>query len=450
MAIIYKSNIDLGGLQLQNAALHPTDTAPSSPSEGQVYFNTSSNDKKVYIWDGTVWVDVSGDIRSISSGTLNTMSITNGSGGNAVIELDHLGIEDLTAPTKNGQGFDGILFYDTSNSATKWLSVADSSGIEIDNQTLQLANIPNSSLTNSSVTVTKGNGLTSTSGGSMSLGGSVTITVGEGTGISIETNAVALKNHASLTDNTVLMWDDTNGQLVDSAITDDGTTIEFGSDSDTRNVIVSGNLTVEGTTTTIDSNTVNIGDNILVLNADETGTPSQDAGIEIERGTATNASFLWDEGDDHWRTSGKFAIGTIDEITSVPAASKFLIATGTNNVTKYATLGNVASSLGLGNHTILLDAANRDNVQKNAGGDVYEVWHGLGTKFVMVTILDATTFEEIMVETTRPTTNTVKVHFATAPSDGDYICMTSKVGVEDTANLGENFGDSGGGGTEAP
>ena len=127
-----------------------------------------------------------------------------------------------------------------------------------------------------------------------------------------------------------------------------------------------------------------------------------------------------------------------------------MIATGSNNVTKYATLGNVASSLGLGNHTILLDAANRDNVQKNGTGEVYEVYHGLGTKYVMVTILDATTFEEVMVETTRPTANTVKVHFAVAPSDGDYICMTSKVGVEDTANAGANFGDTGGGGTEAP
>ena len=447
MAIIYKSNIDLGGLQLQNAAIHPTDTQPSTGTEGQVYFNTSSGNKKLYVYDGTTWIDVTGDIRSITAGT--GIGVTNGSGGDATVSLSHLGLESLTAISS--ESADEIFMYDTSLGGAAYLSVNTASGITIDSTSndLKLSSIPNSSLANSSITVTGGGGLTATAGAT-SLGGSTTIAVGAGTGITVNTDDVAIKNAGNFSDNTILMWDDTNGQLVDSAITDDGTTIEFGSDSDTRNVIVSGNLTVEGTTTTIDSNTVNIGDNILVLNADETGTPSQDAGIEIERGTATNASFLWDEGDDHWRTSGKFAIGTIDEITSVPAASKFLIATGTNNVTKYATLGNVASSLGLGNHTILLDAANRDNVQKNAGGDVYEVWHGLGTKFVMVTILDATTFEEVMVETTRPTTNTVKVHFATAPSDGDYICMTSKVGVEDTANLGENFGDSGGGGTEAP
>ena len=66
------------------------------------------------------------------------------------------------------------------------------------------------------------------------------------------------------------------------------------------NVVVTGNLTINGTTTTVNSNTVNIGDNILVLNSDETGAASQNAGIEIERGTNSNVSFLWDETDDHW------------------------------------------------------------------------------------------------------------------------------------------------------
>ena len=424
MAIDFKSNINLGKKQLQNALLHPTSTAPGTPAEGQVYFNTTSGDKKLYVYDGSVWIDVTGDIRTITAGT--GIGVTNGSGGDAEVSFSHLGLESLTAISSESN--DEIFMYDTSLGGAAYLSVNTSSGITIDsaNNDLKLSSIPNSSLANSSITVAGGAGLTATAGAT-SLGGTTTVDVGAGTGITVNTDDVAIKNAGNFTDNTILMWDGTNGQLVDSAITDDGTTIELGSDSSTRNVVVSGNLTVSGSTTTVDSNTVNIGDNIIVLNTDETGTPSQDAGIEIERGTETNASFLWIEGDDYWKTSGNFAIGAITEITSVPAASKFLIATGSNNVTKYATLGNVASSLGLGNHTILLDAANRDNVQKNGTGEVYEVYHGLGTKYVMVTILDATTFEEVMVETTRPTANTVKVHFAVAPSDGDYICMTSKV-----------------------
>jgi len=67
------------------------------------------------------------------------------------------------------------------------------------------------------------------------------------------------------------------------------------------NVTITGNLTVNGTTTSVNSNTVNIGDNIIVLNSDETGTPSQNAGIEIERGTSTNVSLRFNETTDKWQ-----------------------------------------------------------------------------------------------------------------------------------------------------
>lgn len=69
----------------------------------------------------------------------------------------------------------------------------------------------------------------------------------------------------------------------------------FGND-----VIVTGNLTVNGTTTTVNSTTVAVGDNIVVLNSDETGTPSQDAGFEVERGTSTNQRLIWQESSDTW------------------------------------------------------------------------------------------------------------------------------------------------------
>ena len=67
------------------------------------------------------------------------------------------------------------------------------------------------------------------------------------------------------------------------------------------NVTITGDLTVNGTTTTVNSNTVNIGDNIIVLNSDETGTPSQNGGIEIERGTSTNVSLRFNETTDKWQ-----------------------------------------------------------------------------------------------------------------------------------------------------
>lgn len=60
------------------------------------------------------------------------------------------------------------------------------------------------------------------------------------------------------------------------------------------------NLVVTGTTTTVNSETVTVDDNIIVLNNNESGAPTEDAGIEIERGTSANAQLLWDESADQW------------------------------------------------------------------------------------------------------------------------------------------------------
>ena len=68
----------------------------------------------------------------------------------------------------------------------------------------------------------------------------------------------------------------------------------------TGNTTIGGNLTVNGTQTIINSNTLEIGDSQIVLNRDETGAPSQNAGIIVERGTSTNVSLRWSEGTDTW------------------------------------------------------------------------------------------------------------------------------------------------------
>lgn len=67
------------------------------------------------------------------------------------------------------------------------------------------------------------------------------------------------------------------------------------------NLIVTGNLTVSGTTTTVNSATLNVADNEITLNSDVTGVPSQNAGIEVERGSSTNVKLRWNESTDKWQ-----------------------------------------------------------------------------------------------------------------------------------------------------
>jgi hypothetical protein len=65
-------------------------------------------------------------------------------------------------------------------------------------------------------------------------------------------------------------------------------------------LILSGNLTVNGTQTIVNTETLTVDDNIIILNDNEAGTPSADAGIEIERGTSTNTYIHWKEAGDIW------------------------------------------------------------------------------------------------------------------------------------------------------
>ena len=77
-------------------------------------------------------------------------------------------------------------------------------------------------------------------------------------------------------------------------------TLTVGDGTLTGNTHIKGNLIVDGTTTTVNSNTVSIGDNIIVLNADATGSATQDAGIEIERGSDPNVFLQYDETNNYW------------------------------------------------------------------------------------------------------------------------------------------------------
>jgi hypothetical protein len=69
------------------------------------------------------------------------------------------------------------------------------------------------------------------------------------------------------------------------------------------NVTIEGNLTVKGEVNFIESNTLNVGDNIITLNADiaDDAAPTEDAGIQVKRGTQTTTGIYWRETDDKWK-----------------------------------------------------------------------------------------------------------------------------------------------------
>jgi hypothetical protein len=68
-----------------------------------------------------------------------------------------------------------------------------------------------------------------------------------------------------------------------------------------NDVIVTGDLTVNGDTTTVNTTNLLVEDPLIVLAKNQSGTPTLDAGIVVERGDSNNAAMYWDESDDQFR-----------------------------------------------------------------------------------------------------------------------------------------------------
>lgn len=164
-------------------------------------------------------------------------------------------------------------------------------------------------------------------------------------------------------------------------------------------IVITGNLKVSGTTTTLDTQTVTIEDNIILLNSNVTGSGNgTDAGIEVERGDDTNVSLFWDESESAW--------------------------TVTNTQGTYEILQSV------GGTTFKVDLdATESSVSKSS--NTYTVTHDLNTKDVIVQVVDISggspTYETVFTENQRPTTDTVTVSFASSVTDGDYRVLISQV-----------------------
>jgi hypothetical protein len=159
------------------------------------------------------------------------------------------------------------------------------------------------------------------SGTTNAVAGGETLTIAGGTGVatSVSGNTVSVAIGQAVATNSNVTF---NNVSVDGTLTSDDITATTLTAS--GNVIVSGNLTVNGTTTTVNSNTVAIGDAIMTLNSDETGTPSANAGLEVERGTSNNVSLVWNESANYWQTvSGETANVTSPNLTAANFAATY-------------------------------------------------------------------------------------------------------------------------------
>jgi len=151
-------------------------------------------------------------------------------------------------------------------------------------------------------------------------GGTLTgaITVGNST-----VNSVVNSTSASLGNTTITGFVNVSSNLTVTSVA------AFG-----NNVTITGNLIVTGTRIFANTTTVDLSDNIITLNADiGAGVPSENAGLEVHRGTSANVQFVWNETIDKWTF-------TTDGTNYVTVASNNDVTTAYSNAIAYS--GNAA------------------------------------------------------------------------------------------------------------
>ena len=126
-------------------------------------------------------------------------------------------------------------------------------------------------------------------------------------------------------------------------------------DLDGQNVTIAGDLIVNGTTTTVNSTTIELGDNIIALN----GSGASNGGLLVKDVTNPNkvsGSLLWDSTGDFWKAG---QLGSEHRILTVNDG----VVSGSSQITISSTTGystfssSVATSVSASNATITANSA---------------------------------------------------------------------------------------------
>jgi len=73
-----------------------------------------------------------------------------------------------------------------------------------------------------------------------------------------------------------------------------------GSKTFSDDAVFSGNVTISGSQTIVNSQITSLADSVIELNRDASGTPSEDAGLQVNRGSSADVSLIWDESANRW------------------------------------------------------------------------------------------------------------------------------------------------------
>lgn len=292
------NGLNLQQNQLENAVIQNLASDPSSGKSGQIYYNTTDNGYRYY--NGTAWVSISADaIKSIIAGN----GLTSSTSGNAVTLT--LGTPSTSGATSGNTLGDNSV---TENSHTHQIRIPSASATEkgivqlaTDTEATngtettkavtpkQLASAKQDAINSAKVTIQTSDGLT---GGSSTPATSFTLGlsnsgVAAGTYNNVTVDAKGRVTAGSSQEYATKTYVDTQD---DKKFDKAGGTI-------TGDVVIGGNVTVNGTTTTVNSNTLTVKDKLIEVAKDNTTTLTSPAGIIVPKYNGTDYGALVIDGE---------------------------------------------------------------------------------------------------------------------------------------------------------
>jgi len=552
MALEYYVSIDLNKNELQNAVIHPLGSAPNSPSEGQIYYDSTVGDKQVYVYNGSAFVAlggnkfdkvaVSGQSNIVADGTNDTLTFAAGS--NVTIttnaSTDTVTISSTNTntqlSTEQVQDIVGAMF--TGNTETRISATYQDGDGTIDlvadnmnpNQTITLSGDVTGSgttsiattIANSAVETIMINDLAVTT--AKLADGSVTVNKiddGNVNTAKLEDGAVTtIKINDGAVTNDKLSGSIANSKLSNSSITIGNSTIALGSTDTTltgltdidltagaktifdgvgsnnltigasgTTIVIPGDLTVTGTTTTNNVETISTSNGVVfegnvadsneltliagTLTADRTvsladlgghvaifssiptatitSTPQELNKLDGFTGSAADLNYAKDlratgvtttEFDKlDGLTASTTELNLLDGITTLSGSNtgdEPNASTSTRGIVELATSAETQTGTDT-SKAVTPDALASRNVHSTIDvsnstftSNLYaEITHSLGTEDVIVQLFDSSTKETVFADVARTdktdiaSTSKVKISFATAPPNDVEVMITS-------------------------
>lgn len=362
----FLTNIDLNKNQIVNVAVHNNAGNPSSPVQGQIYFDTTVGVKKLYLYNGTAWVEIMGDITSVVAGSGLTGGGTSGdvtldvNVDNATIEInaDIVRVKDLgiTTAKLNDGAVTTIKLGDNQVTLAKLATVA--------NNTV-LGNISGATANVGTITIVT----------DLASASSTTLVTSSAVKTYIDSTIGALGNLEGA-------WDASSGTFPVGSTPVAGT-----KKGDYWYVSVAG---------TTGGVAFNVGDVIIAtIDAASTTLASNWIQLEVNRDQATESVL----GVSRIATQTETNTGTNDTAYVTPLK----MVTYLSNA-----VGGFAANVG------------------NASATSFALTHNLGTRDVTVLIYDNATYEQIYADVVMTSTTVVTVSFATAPASNAYRVVIKK------------------------